>query len=175
MNPAVKIIASLAPARWQEYRTLRLQALKTAPSSFARTHKEDTLLVDKVWKDHLIAAQTGKKSMMVFAQSGPTLIGMVGAIIDHGEMVNHRATIISMYVDPAHRGQGISKKMLQLILDNLISSSIIHIKLTVNARNQEAITLYESLGFKKIGLLEKALHVGNEFHDEWLMVKLVTQ
>ena len=175
MTP-IKIITSLSPARWQEYRQLRLQALQTDPSFFSRTFAEDASLPNRVWQDHLIAAQQGKKSSMVFAQSGSKLVGMVGALVDQGEMVNHRATIISFYVEPAARSQELSKKLLQTLLDSLSGDSrtnIVQIKTAVNVNATAIIDLYESLGFKKVGTLEKSLHVGIAYHDEYLMVKIV--
>jgi ribosomal protein S18 acetylase RimI-like enzyme len=173
MEP-IKIITTLAPARWKEYRGLRLEALSCDPSAFARTHKEDAALPDKVWQDHLVAAQNGVKSMMIFAQHEQRLIGLVGAIIDHGQVTNHRATIISMFVSSKFRRQGIGKKLLKMLLDSVMANPRIRsIKLEVNVNAPHAIKLYESFGFKKVGLLEKALHIGDEYHDEWLMIKMV--
>lgn len=169
-------IITLPPSRWAEYRALRLQSLQTDPTSFATIYEEDASLPDSVWQDRLERALEGKTCYGLFAQSEGKLIGMAWALIDQGACVQHRATIVGMYVAPAFRGRGIAKKLLHDLLEKLNADPrIVHISLTVNTEAQPAINLYESLGFKIIGLLEKSGYAEGVFRDTYIMVKILNK
>ena len=51
-------------------------------------------------------------------------------------------------------------------LTNLIKN----IDLEVRADNERAVLLYEKLGFKKVGLLEKKFYLNHIYYDQWIMV-----
>jgi ribosomal protein S18 acetylase RimI-like enzyme len=163
-------IISLPQSRWQEYRALRLQALQTDPTAFARTYDEDAALSDTNWQDKL----NGTTACMVFAECEGKLIGMVGAFFDQGSCVQHRATIVAMYVMPSFRGQGIAKQLMQVLIDKLMAHPhIIYVSLTVRTNNVSAIKLYGNLGFKNVGVLEKSVYINGMFHDSYIMVKIL--
>jgi len=51
-----------------------------------------------------------------------------------------------LFIDPAHRGQGLGKKLLQYALENLNAD-----ELDVNEQNPQALGFYLKLGFEVIG------------------------
>jgi len=165
-------IITLPASRWKENRELRLRALTENPTAFGSAYEEDAAMADQKWIDRL--SQEGKSSYMVFAEHDNALVGMVGALIGQGVKREHTATVVAMYVDPAVRGQGVGKKLLCALLDKLSADPrIVQVNLTVNTDASAAIALYESLGFKKIGLTEKALRMGDVFYDEYMMEKII--
>lgn len=169
---AISVI-TLPPSRWQEYKDLRLEALQNDPTAFATTHQEDLAIPPFEWQERLQSAQEGK-SYMLFAEYEGKIIGMVGALLYQGKCVEHKATIVSMYLKPEYRGHGVAKKLMLAIMDRLqADEKIVHVQLTVNTQNTQAIKLYESIGFKKIGILEKLVIVGNAFIDGYMMVKIL--
>jgi len=166
-------IITLPPERWQEYKSLRLQSLKNDPIAFARTYQEDAALTDAQWQNRL-QDKPDRESYMLFAQIEGKLVGMSGAIFYQGSCVEHRATIVSVYVAPEYRGQGIAKRIMQSLMDYLQKTpKIVHVQLTVNTTNLAAIKLYQELGFNKIGILEKFGKVNNEFIDAYMMIKIL--
>jgi len=166
-------IITLPPSRWSEYKALRLQALENDPAAFATTYQEDAAMPDLQWQDRLQNSE-GQKSYMLFAQCEGKVIGMVGALLEQGACVEHKATIVSVYVQPEYRGQGIAKTLMQAIMQLLqANKKIVHVQLTVNSDNASAIKLYESVGFKKVGLLEKLVKVGDDFIDGYMMVNIL--
>jgi len=166
-------IITLPPIRWQEYKELRLQALKTDPSAFATTYQEDAAMPDQEWQDRLQNAH-GQKSYMLFAENEGRIVGMAGALLYQGKCVEHIATIVSVYVDIAYRGQAIAQKLMQGIMKLLQNDKkIVHVQLTVNTENMAAIKLYEIMGFKRIGILEKEVKCGDTFSDSYMMVKVL--
>lgn len=141
-------IITLNPNRWSELRELRLKALQTNPSSFCNTYEEEVLYPDTKWIQWLEDAQKGETSLLYFAEYNNKLIGMIGASINQEQ---ENASIISMFIDPHFREQGIGKLLFQTICKKLDTYPIKEINLTVNAENRAAINLYRKQGFIETG------------------------
>lgn len=92
---------------------------------------------------------------MWFALADDKVIGMIGLLRDKGFCGNHRGHIISFWVQPTYRGQGIGKKLIQNLQDFAQLRGIRKLYLHVTTTQESAIKLYESLGFEKVGLLEE--------------------
>lgn len=80
---------------------------------------------------------------------------------------------ISVAID--FRGQGIGQKIMELTIEESVKklSDLKIIDLEVFGQNKVAINLYKKLGFKKYGLLPKALKRKGKFDDAILMYKTV--
>jgi ribosomal-protein-alanine N-acetyltransferase len=63
------------------------------------------------------------------------------------------ATLFSIAVHGAHRGQGLGNLLLKESIDEMRRNSVDMIHLYVNFQNQEAISLYERHGFTIIGTM----------------------
>ena len=61
-------IARLPPSRWEAYRALRLEALKTEPSAFGSSSEEEADFPESVWRERI--------RNVVFAQSHAKTVGM---------------------------------------------------------------------------------------------------
>jgi mycothiol synthase len=53
-------------------------------------------------------------------------------------------------VDPAYQGQGLGKALLCRGLSDLVAKGVRSVEITVDRENRFALSLYKSLGFKKI-------------------------
>lgn len=73
-----------------------------------------------------------------------------------------------MYVSPMARGKGLARQLLVAILAD-VEPSVRSVRLGVEAGNEPAIRLYESVGFRQWALETEALRIGDAFHDEILM------
>lgn len=76
-----------------------------------------------------------------------TIIGLCGVkkIFEEGEISN-------VAVHPDHRGRGISRKMLETLMEEAQADGVKAFTLEVRAGNEIAIRLYESLGFRTEGI-----------------------
>lgn len=54
-----------------------------------------------------------------------------------------------LYVKPAYRGKGLSKRIMQTLLHYAGEAQIPLMRLETGSKQSEAISLYESLGFKR--------------------------
>ena len=60
--------------------------------------------------------------------------------------------ISNVAVHPAHRGRGISRKMLEILMSEARADGVQAFTLEVRAGNEVAVNLYESLGFRTEGV-----------------------
>lgn len=164
MNPIE--IVQLTPDDWQAYRAIRLEALQTEPQAFGSTHATNLQHPESFWRGRLEESAAGEKSWLLFARRGDQLVGMIGAYAsDDPAVVN----IISMYVQPAHRRQGISKQLMNALLDMLRQhGQFERARLTVNPHQTAALKLYESVGFVMVGI-ERAQMGDGKYYDERIM------
>ncbi len=63
--------------------------------------------------------------------------------------------ILTVDVAPAYRRKGIAKKLLTQIEDLFKQKDVRECRLEVREKNTAALSLYEKLGYKKVGRLEK--------------------
>jgi ribosomal protein S18 acetylase RimI-like enzyme len=138
-------IIELSARKWQEYRQLRLDALKESPQAFSSRYEEQVNRPDEFWKSRLEEAAKGGSSWLLFARSGEKLVGMVGAARD--PVNGLEAEIISMYVLPEARGRGVAGLLMHAILMVLKESGICKACLTVNLDQAPAVHVYKKFGF----------------------------
>lgn len=146
-------IIKLSIEDWQEYKKLRLRALKEDPQAFGASYKKNVKYPVKEWKRRLENALRGESNWLLFAKENDKLIGMIGAFIEEGS--NDTATIIAMYVPKEERGKGISKKLIDGILNELSQKSFLKkARLMVNKNQIPAVDLYQKFGFREVGKLK---------------------
>ncbi|HNT30567.1 MAG TPA: N-acetyltransferase, partial [bacterium] len=102
-------------------------------------------------------------------------VGMAGYFHELRYKLRHVATIVSVYVQPDTRKQGIARQLMETVLADLTGLGYIRkAKLTVNPCQKEAVALYERLGFTRAGVLKEEMRVGDRFDDHWIMEKQLT-
>jgi ribosomal protein S18 acetylase RimI-like enzyme len=97
--------------------------------------------------------------------SDETLVGTIGVSRSYGQKTRHTGSIWGMYVRPTARGKGLARILLAAAIEE-VGTSLKSLRLSVEAKNDPAIRLYESMGFVRWALEVEALKVGDVFHDE---------
>lgn len=77
---------------------------------------------------------------------------------DHGKVVGYAglctvlpiSDVQTIAIDPAYQGQGLGRKLMNLLIDTARESKALDVMLEVRFDNPTAIALYESLGFTTI-------------------------
>lgn len=156
---------------WKEYKKLRLGSLKECPVMFGSLHADEIKLPDTKWQERV----SGPTNLTLFAKDQQNLVGMITCYWDHEHQTKqHIANIVGFYVETSFRDKGIGEKLLQELLMQIRErKQFKKVKLSVNILNHGAIHLYEKLGFRKVGTLEKEIKIKNKYYDEYLMEKLV--
>jgi aminoglycoside 6'-N-acetyltransferase len=109
------------------------------------------------------------------------------AVIADGELVGYiqywedpdpssRHADVDIFLGPDAQGRGIGTEAMRAVVRHLIEERGHHrITLGTSVDNARAIHVYEKVGFRKVGVLQKAAlsHLSGEWEDEFLM-ELVT-
>jgi ribosomal protein S18 acetylase RimI-like enzyme len=123
---------------WELWRDLRLRVLATDPDAFGSTLDREQALTETEWRRRLVVGG----SFVACVDGRP--VGMGGCIPDEPGAWS----IVSMWVDPAARGLGIGRRVLEHLLATLPEDA--EVRLWVVDDNP-ARGLYESLGFVTTG------------------------
>ena len=157
-------IISLPPERWEEYRDLRLAALRAEPIAFSEPYERAAQRTPEEWRRRLIDSD----NWVVFARRGDTLVGLAAAYVIPDELA--AVHIVSVYVDAAVRHRGVGRRMLRSLVERIATSSdAVTLHLGVLDTNAAAIALYASLGFAIVGEQHDVLHHTGHAYDELIM------
>lgn len=86
------------------------------------------------------------RHFVVAVDEQQNIIGYAGVIAPGGA----EADVLTVGVVPAHRGKGIARQLMAMITDWAQQQGSIAMMLEVKVDNQDAIGLYESLGYSKL-------------------------
>ncbi len=155
------LIVQLPADSWQDYRSLRLEALQQDPLAFASTYEEELHVDDAQWREHM--------KNMWFALIDDCVVGMIGLLRDTGLPGMHSGHLISFWVKPAYRGQGVGRSLILHLQEQARGMGMRKIYLHVTTTQENAIKLYEALKFVKVGLLKENTWGADGYHDQYLM------
>ena len=125
---------------WTAIRDIRLRALLDSPTAFASSHEDEVVKPDSWW------IEGAERLAWFVAEAGTTTIGVVA-----GMPVAGRHEVISMWVDPAHRGGGAADALLAAVVAWAKSEGASGLWLAVAADNDRARHFYERSGFTATG------------------------
>jgi predicted GNAT family acetyltransferase len=138
----------LGPDDWETLRDIRLRALADSPDAFGSTLERERDFDEKDWRRRL-----HRPVFAVMIDDRP--VAMAGAFTDDG-----RVQVWGMWTDPAHRGRGHARTLLDALLGDAVADGR-PVSLHVNTANPVARAAYESYGFVPTGELEP-LRPGSE-------------
>ena len=97
------------------------------------------------WSENSVRGElTNALALWLVALDGDEVVGYVGSQTVLGE-----ADMMNIAVAHSHRRQGIAKALVEELIRQLDANML---TLEVRASNEGAIALYESLGFRQVGL-----------------------
>jgi ribosomal protein S18 acetylase RimI-like enzyme len=159
-------VKKMPEQRWNEYRAIRLEALKYEPLAFSSSFEEEQTMADDEWKKRI--------GNVLFALSHDKPLGMIGYIINNRLKTQHIAHIFGVYVQKEYRCQGIGRTLIERAIDNIRKNTYVSkISLTVNPLQKAAVKLYKKYGFKLAGILKKEMKVDDKFYNVLVMEKLL--
>jgi RimJ/RimL family protein N-acetyltransferase len=161
---AIRFLQGGDAARFQ---ALRLEALRAAPEAFASSYEEEVDRPLSVIEQRL----AGPDGFVVGAfDPQDRLVGVAGFVRQAHRKMAHKGLIWGMYVQQAHRGRGLGRRLLQQLLRRAAAlPGIEQVQLGVMADNTAAQALYQSFGFQAYGLERAAIKLDGRFLDEILM------
>ncbi|MDR6670155.1 GNAT family N-acetyltransferase [Rhizobium sp. 1399] len=150
------------------YRAIRLEALRSEPSSFATTIEDWLRLSREEWLARMASAV-----FVAFEENEP--VGMMGLSRQMPSKMNHRARLVGVYLRKNLRGSGVAADLLDAVCDHAKSIGIQQLELTVSAEVARALRFYERHGFEAVGRVPNALRDEGEIIDELIMIRRLNE
>ena len=136
--------ALLLPPDWQLIRDVRLRSLLESPQAFTSTYVREAAFDESAWRDR---ATSGRWFAAV--EDGRAIgvaVGVDGWSDDPG-----RRELVGMWVDPSHRGRGISRNCSEPSATGPAPEGASVLSLGVRAGNRDARAAYLRLGLRPAG------------------------
>jgi len=134
------IIRPTTPDDWHTLKTVRLAALRDAPTAFGVTHASAAQYTDAQWQTR---AAGSDKAEYLLAFDGEQAVGIVAGVINGQNEYN----LIAMWVHPEYRGRGVAGQLIAAIKERALARGHRRIVLDVAPENVSAATLYQRQGF----------------------------
>jgi RimJ/RimL family protein N-acetyltransferase len=160
------VIRALGPEDADAFRDLRLEALRMSPEAFGSTYEAESARPAEFFVQRLAG------STVFGGFAGEALLGMAGFKQEEGLKDRHKAMLWGLYVRPAARGSGLSRALVEAVLDHA-RGRVEQVTLAVVVDNEAAHRLYLAVGFVQYGLQPEALKQDGRYYDERLMVALL--
>ncbi|MCP3982776.1 MAG: GNAT family N-acetyltransferase [bacterium] len=157
-------IVRLGPGEEARLRTIRLKALHDAPNAFATTAAEAAARTPESWSTQISVLPT-----FVAVRDGQD-VGMVRFAPD--EESTEMGWLISMWVSPEIRGEGVGGALIDAIVDFATSTGVARLALDVADQNAPAISLYASKGFVPTGEVRTFEAPRQHVHEHRRVLKL---
>ena len=170
------LIRQLNPADRDAFFQLRLRALLAHPESFSQSHQEALEKGPEQYDASLqgVHAAEGDFVLGAFAAVDQPLVGVVRFMRHQRLKERHKASVVGMYVAPEAAGRGVGRALLTELLARADrADGLRQIQLVVSSKNDAALHLYESVGFRCYGREIEGLCVGGAFYDADLMARFI--
>lgn len=155
-----------SPDDAKELHRLREQSLEECPEAYSMGLEK--------WRGAPVTSVAAMIEASASGQDGPlvgvfqneTLLGFVGVKVIGRQKVAHVGTLWGLYVDPAHRRNGLGEQLIQRVLEMAKSvQSLEQVRLMVSTQSKAAVALFEKLDFQEYGVEPRGRKIDDHYHD----------
>lgn len=133
---------------WAAVRDVRLRALAEAPLAFGSTFGRERDRTEEEWRRWAGRGRTGEGVLLV-ADEGGHFVGLAGGYPEDEDP--EAVHLVSMWVDPAHRRDGLGRRLVEAVVRWARDRGARVVNLWVTDANDPAIALYLACGFRPTG------------------------
>jgi diamine N-acetyltransferase len=154
----VPALADLARRTWSD--TFGSSVGPQAEAAELERTRSPAYFIDALRRDTILVSERGDE-LLGYVQFGD--VDTPGVDVRPGDQELHR-----IYVETGLHGQGLGRQLVNAALENPRLAHATRIYLTVWEKNERAIRLYESVGFRSVGTVTFA--IGSERAEDLLML-----
>jgi ribosomal protein S18 acetylase RimI-like enzyme len=156
-------VKRVTSADWQEYKKIRLEALKNEPQAFGSSYNRESERTESEWQNKLAKSEDlNGTSFSYAALREGVFVAIGGAYQDNNKQWN----IIAVYTKKEFRGQGLGQKVFESIINELKARKIKKAYLCVNTLQVAAQALYKKNGFVVKRIIKDQLLGDGKYYDE---------
>ena len=137
-------VRALGEEDWQDYRSVRLAALRESPEAFVATLEEEQAFDESVWRDRM------KRSERLVAEAEGEMVGVVsiGQAREEGEDAEHVGELFGLWVAPQYRGTGVATLLVEEGANEARRHGSTHLVYWVGTDNGRAVAFASGTGFR---------------------------
>lgn len=138
-------VRALGEDEWEQYRSVRLNALEESPEAFVATADEERAFDEDFWRNRMRRSQR----LLAEQDGAPVGVASVGQATREGEKDNAKvAELFGLWVAPAARGTGVATQLVQAGADAARQQGRSHLAYWVGADNGRAVAFASGFGFR---------------------------
>lgn len=135
-------VRPLGEEDWQDYRAVRLEALRESPEAFVATASEEEAFDEARWRARM------KRSTRLVAEQQGSAVGVVSVgTADHDTDVE-AGEIFGLWVKPDLRGSGIATRLVKDSAAVARNRGQSHLYYWVGTENGRAVAFASGMGFR---------------------------
>ena len=148
------LIRRLTPEDTSAFRQLRVEMCGSHPEAFGQTPDEVAGMTEEKFLDWMSESVVYPEKFVLAAFDNDRILATVAFRREDSFKERHRGWIWAVYVRPEGRGRGISKALMQQVIEESYRVPGLEMLTLVVALTQtSARTLYTSLGFFTTGII----------------------
>jgi RimJ/RimL family protein N-acetyltransferase len=157
-------VRRLRPDDAEPYRALMLEAYARHPDAFTSSVAERAALPLAWWQSRVLESAGASEVVFGAFDGRGRLVGAAGLRFETREKARHKAELFGMVVQPACRGGGVGRALVDAVLAEAgARPGVKLIQLTVTEGNAAAQGLYARCGFVPFGIEPFAVALGPDF------------
>jgi ribosomal protein S18 acetylase RimI-like enzyme len=165
-------VRPLGEEDWQEFRAIRLAALRDSPDAFAASAEDEEAFDEDFWRlrlrrsTRLVAVQTGEDG----STRRPVGVVSLGQGKDEEGRV---AEIFGLWVAPDARGTGVATKLVEASAERARRDGRTHVSYWVGTDNGRAVAFASGIGFRPTDFrrpMRVTAHEGEDDEEEIAMI-----
>lgn len=157
-------VRALELTDWQQYKAVRLTALKESPEAFVATFDEEAELSDDVWQERMTRSQR----LLAEVDGEPVGVASVGQ--DQAEADPQVAELFALWVTPARRGEGVAAALVQAGAETAQQQGKTRLAYWVGSDNGRAVAFAVGFGFRPSDLRRPMRKPDGDSDDEVMLV-----
>jgi len=151
------------------YRSIRLECLQQFPEYFGSTFEEENAKDELIFEKYI--KEENSDHFMTGAFDGEVLIGICGFDRQARNKTMHRGEIVQMYVKAEYANKKVGSNLLIKTINHAFTNSEIdQVTLSFVEGNSSAKKLYENIGFRFYGKIERYFKFGNGYTNQNFMI-----
>jgi GNAT superfamily N-acetyltransferase len=141
-------VRSLGEEDWQEFRAIRLAALRDSPDAFVASADDEERFEEDFWRLRL---RRSTRLVAVRHEAEGSAVGRPVGVVSLGQGKDDEgrvAEIFGLWVAPDARGTGVATKLVEASADRARRDGRTHVSYWVGTDNGRAVAFASGIGFR---------------------------